>query len=70
MDFLPMSNQSSDNNANIGFCKTKLCRMCHIQEYPPLNRCNDEVLWLRSRSGCSLVAFAHASLGNMCAAEK
>ena len=38
-----MANQSSDNSVNIGCCKTRLCRMCHIQEYPPY--CNAEVFW-------------------------
>ena len=28
-----------------GCCKTRFCRMCHIQEYPHLNGCNAEVLW-------------------------
>ena len=26
-------------------CKHRLCRMCHIQVYPPQNVCNAEVLW-------------------------
>ena len=45
-------------------CKTRLCCLCYIQEYPPLNGCNAEVLWghifgwrARSRSGYSIAAF-------------
>ena len=72
---LPMSNQSSDTVLNIRFCKTRLCGMCNIHEYPPLNGCNADVLWghtvcwrARSKSQCG--AFAHTILGNVCAAER
>jgi len=53
--FLPMSNQSSDNSANI---------MCHMQEYPPLDGCNAEMVWGHNvcwrawpRSGYSISVF-------------
>ena len=47
-----------------GCCKTRFCRMCHKQEYPPLNGSNGNVLWGHIvswrawfRSGYLIVAF-------------